>query len=82
MFQVLGSCSQPLSLQDTQLIKVPPSDFSCAEDAAAGTSPWVYAGLALIRNKLWHYNEHLEVNGARRAFFDEGGITYDVCKGE
>ena len=38
----------------------------------------VYAGLALIRNKLWHYNEHLEVNGARRAFFDEGGITYDV----
>ena len=35
----------------------------------------VYAGLALIRNKLWHYNEHLEVNGARRAFFDEGGIT-------
>ena len=29
-----------------QLIKVPQSDFSCAEDAAAGTSPWVYAGLA------------------------------------
>ena len=46
MFQVLGSCSQPLSLQDTQLIKVPQSDFSCAEDTAAGTSPWVYAGLA------------------------------------
>ena len=46
MFQVLGSCSQPLSLQDMQLIKVPQSDFSCAEDAAAGTSPWVYAGLA------------------------------------
>ena len=41
----------------------------------------VYAGLALIRNKLWHYNEHLEVNGARRAFFDEGGITYDVRRG-
>ena len=46
LFQVLGSCSQPLSLQDTQLIKVPQSDFSCAEDTAAGTSPWVYAGLA------------------------------------
>ena len=41
----------------------------------------VYAGLALIRNKLWHYNEHLEVNGARRAFFDEGGFTYDVRRG-
>ena len=41
----------------------------------------VYAGLALVRNKLWHYNEHLEVNGARRAFFDEGGIAYDVRRG-
>ena len=41
----------------------------------------VYTGLALIRNKLWHYNEHLEVNGARRAFFDEGGITFDVHRG-
>ena len=26
----------------------------------------VHAGLALMRNKLWHYNEHLEVNGAKR----------------
>ena len=44
------------------------------------TTLGVYAGLALMRNKLWHYNEHLEVNGARRAFFDEYSETVSLLE--